>query len=179
MTRPPCVNLGLLCRPSFRLLMVPVALLLPLLLSRPTADAEGRLPAGSKELNLTEVEVADGPREMARGLMYRRELCRSCGMVFVYPEARIRSFWMRNTLLPLDMIFMESSGRIVDIHESTVPLREVPPYSSRSPVSVVLEVNAGFAGEGGLKVGDVVDLKSLWEKSVDFRWVEPWGKRDN
>lgn len=129
--------------------------------------------ARSTVLPLTEIEVADDPREMARGLMYRRELCGTCGMVFVYPEARIRSFWMKNTLLPLDMIFMENNGRIVDIHESTEPLREFPPYSSRAPVSIILEVNAGFAGKEGLKVGDVVDLKDLWKRSVDFRWVGP------
>lgn len=179
MTRLPFVTPEFLFRPPRRLLIVPVALLLPLLLSRPTAAAGGRLPAGSKQLNLTEVEVADGPREMARGLMYRGELCGSCGMVFVYPEARIRSFWMRNTALPLDMIFMENSGRIVDIQEHTEPLREFPPYTSRSPVSIILEVNAGFAGKVGLKVGDVVDLKTLWKKSIDFRWVEPWEKRGN
>src|SRR4051794_18854852 len=72
------------------------------------------------------VELATTPEQMAVGLMYRRSLAPDAGMLFVYPSARQVAFWMKNTLIPLDMLFIGDDGRIRRIVERTVPLSETP-----------------------------------------------------
>ena len=100
------------------------------------------------------VEIADDDFEMSRGLMYRTALAEDRGMLFVYPDEEERSFWMRNTLIPLSIAFMDSEGRIVDIQDMK-PLDDDPPhYVSAEPARYALEVNKGFFEERGVKVGD-------------------------
>lgn len=106
------------------------------------------------------VEVADTPEKRRWGLMYRQELGDEEGMLFVFPEERDHSFWMKNTPLSLDMIFMDGRRRVVGIIHDTVP------FSTRS-VSVgvasryVLEVRAGVARRSQIAVGDVGRFERL------------------
>lgn len=98
-------------------------------------------------------EIADDPFERARGLMFRREMASNHGMLFDFAAEREVGFWMKNTPLSLDMIFVEADGDIVRIAEDTVPLSEetVP---SGAPVRFVFEVLAGTADRIGLEPGD-------------------------
>jgi uncharacterized membrane protein (UPF0127 family) len=104
------------------------------------------------------VEIADDVLEQSRGLMYRTALAEDRGMLFVFPDEEERSFWMRNTLIPLSIAFMDSEGRIVDIQDMK-PLDDDPPhYVSAEPAQYALEVNRGFFKVLGVKVGDRADL---------------------
>ena len=102
------------------------------------------------------VEVPDDREEFARGLMFRNHLPWNAGMLFAFDEEEIRRFWMKNTLIPLDMIFVDSSSKIIDIKENVPPCKqeECPTYPSKEPAQYVLEVNAGFVQEKGVKIGD-------------------------
>jgi YVTN family beta-propeller protein len=102
------------------------------------------------------VEVPDDSEESMRGLMFRIHLPWNAGMLFPYSNEEPRTFWMKNTLIPLDMIFVDSSSKIVEIKENIPPCEqdECPTYPSVQPAQYVLEVNAGFVQEKGIKVGD-------------------------
>jgi uncharacterized protein len=101
------------------------------------------------------VELASTPEEQAKGLMFRRELPEGQGMLFDFHREQPTSFWMKNTYIPLDMIFIRGDGRILRIAQNTVPLSEelVP---SGGPVRAVLEVIAGTAKKLGIAPGDRV-----------------------
>jgi uncharacterized membrane protein (UPF0127 family) len=101
------------------------------------------------------VEMAVTPDEQAKGLMFRRELPEKQGMLFDFHREQPTSFWMKNTYIPLDMIFIRADGRILRIAENTVPLSEalVP---SGGPVRAVLEVIGGTAKKLGIAPGDRV-----------------------
>jgi uncharacterized protein len=103
-----------------------------------------------------QVEVAVTPDEMAQGLMFRRSLPADGGMLFIYETPQRASFWMKNTLIPLDMIFIAPDGRILNIHERAVP-QSLDPIPSAGPVRAVLEVNGGTASRLGIKPGDRVE----------------------
>ena len=110
-----------------------------------------RASGGSVEV---QVEVADDMDEMQKGLMGRTALAEDAGMLFVYPEERELSFWMKDTLIPLSIAFMDAEGRIVDIQDMK-PLDDKPPhYTSAEPARYALEVNEGFFDERGVEVGD-------------------------
>lgn len=98
------------------------------------------------------VEIADDPSEMARGLMHRETLPKSAGMLFIYPEAGPVSFWMRNTLIPLDMIFLGSDGVVRRVHENAVPLDETS-IPGGDDIQYVLEINGGLARQLGIEEG--------------------------
>ncbi len=102
------------------------------------------------------VEVPDDREEFARGLMFRKHLPWNAGMLFAFDDEEPRGFWMKNTLIPLDMIFIDSSSKIIDIKENVPPCKqeECPTYPSKEPAQYVLEVNAGFVQENGVKIGD-------------------------
>jgi YVTN family beta-propeller protein len=102
------------------------------------------------------IEVPDDLEEFMRGLMFRKHLPWNAGMLFSYNGEEPRTFWMKNTLIPLDMIFVDSSSKIVEIKENVPPCEqeECPTYPSKEPAQYVLEVNAGFVQENGIKVGD-------------------------
>jgi YVTN family beta-propeller protein len=113
------------------------------------------------------VEVPDELEEFARGLMFRNHLPWNAGMLFAFNEEEPQTFTMKNTLIPLDMIFIESNSKIIDIKENVPPCKqeECPSYPSREPAQYVLEVNAGFVQEKGVKVGD--RLETLNEFKAD------------
>jgi uncharacterized protein len=101
------------------------------------------------------VEMAVTPEEQTRGLMFRRELPDRQGMLFDFKHEQPTSFWMKNTYVPLDMIFIRADGRILNIAENTVPLSEALVPSS-GPVRAVLEVIAGTTKKLGIAPGDRV-----------------------
>jgi len=101
------------------------------------------------------VEVVQTDEERMRGLMFREHLPEDQGMLFVFEVSRIQSFWMRNTFIPLDIAFIDSEGKIVDI-QHMVPLDESKSYVSAAPALYVLEVNAGWFERHGVKVGERV-----------------------
>jgi hypothetical protein len=100
-----------------------------------------------------DVEIVSTPQEMAVGLMFRQQMAPDAGMLFVYPSARETSFWMKNTLLPLDMLFVGDDGIIHHIAERTVPLSTTP-VPSHGPTRAVLELNGGTSDRLGIAAGD-------------------------
>jgi uncharacterized membrane protein (UPF0127 family) len=145
-----------------RVLFVVLAMLSFLTIPLPGA---GRMVAAQQlqELKITSkngahifgVEMAVTPEEQAKGLMFRKELPEGQGMLFDFHQEQPTSFWMKNTYVSLDMIFIRGDGRILRIAENTVPLSEalVP---SGGPVRAVLEVVAGTAKKLGIAPGDRV-----------------------
>lgn len=104
------------------------------------------------------IEIADDQDERARGLMYRRELAPDSGMLFIYDTPRPVSFWMRNTYIPLDLIFMDAAGIIRHIHRNARPFDETPlpgalPSDPAPDRLMVLEIAAGQADRQGLQIG--------------------------
>ncbi len=106
------------------------------------------------------VELATTPDQMTIGLMFRQSLPADAGMLFVYPSERQVEFWMKNTYIPLDMLFIGADGHIRHIAERTVPLNETP-IASIEEVRAVLEVNGGTVSRLGIKEGDVVRAAAL------------------
>ena len=104
------------------------------------------------------VEIADDIFERARGLMYRKNLGENRGMLFAYTEEDTRSFYMKNTYIPLSIAFMDSEGRIIDIQDMKPLDDEDPDYVSAKPAQYALEVNQGFFDERGVEVGDRAKL---------------------
>ena len=101
------------------------------------------------------VEVARTQAEQARGLMHRQRLAPDAGMLFPFPSARPASFWMKDTLIPLDMIFIRPNGTIARIAANTVP-HSRDPVAVAEPVAAVLEIAGGRAAQLRIKVGDRV-----------------------
>ena len=101
------------------------------------------------------VEVADDGEERARGLMFRTELAAASGMLFVYDGPRQPRFWMKNTLLPLDMVFADPTGTVTRVHANAVP-GDLTPIDSGAGVQFVLEINAGLAAKLGIVPGTVL-----------------------
>jgi len=107
-----------------------------------------------------DVWVADTPARSEQGLMYVRDLPAGRGMVFPFTPPRVVSFWMKNTYIELDMLFIDSGGHVVKIIERAPPLR-LDLLGSDQPVGAVLELRGGEAGVLGLKVGDQVSWKRV------------------
>lgn len=106
------------------------------------------------------VEVADDDAERTQGLMYRTALADGRGMLFVFPTTAVHDFWMKNTLIPLDMIWIGPDGRVLGIRADTTPLSTVP-VGVGVPSRYVLEVPGGFAARRGIAAGDPVDLRGI------------------
>lgn len=98
------------------------------------------------------VEIADTPETRATGLMHRPRMARSAGMLFIYEAAGRASFWMENTLIPLDMIFMDPTGRVTHVHHNAIPLDRTP-IPGGDNVLMVLEINGGLARAMGIAPG--------------------------
>lgn len=108
------------------------------------------------------VEVADTPLKQMKGLMFRDKLDADAGMLFIFRSEKPRSFWMKNTTIPLDLIFLSANGTIIDIKENFEPCETLvcPSYRSQAPAQHVVEVNAGFASENDIQVGHKVVITS-------------------
>jgi uncharacterized membrane protein (UPF0127 family) len=106
------------------------------------------------------VEVALSPEEQARGLMYRTELAPDAGMLFVFDESRVQTFWMKNTLIPLDMIFIGSDRRIAGIVENAEP-QTLAERRVAAPSQYVLEIGGGLSQRLGIRAGQAVELSGV------------------
>lgn len=106
------------------------------------------------------VELALNGRQHAQGLMFRRRMAPDAGMLFVYSREEPTAMWMKNTFIPLDMLFIARDGTVRRIAERTVPMSETI-IPSGGPVVAVLELNAGTASRLGIKPGDKVVSKAL------------------
>lgn len=124
------------------------------------------------KLDLDKVEIAKTSEEIQRGLMFRNQLCEKCGMLFVMPNANVQNFWMKNTLVPLDIIFIGEDYRVVSIAENTTPLstENIP---SEGLAKYVLEVNAGYAKKSGLQKFDFIDVAKYLEDNQPYIFTKP------
>ena len=100
-------------------------------------------PAGQAQFT---VEIADTEEERARGLMQRASMPRSEGMLFIYPDEAERAFWMKNTLIPLDILFFDEAGVLVGLQENARPF-DLTPLPSKGAARFVLEINGGLAAK--------------------------------
>jgi uncharacterized membrane protein (UPF0127 family) len=136
---------------ALALLLAPAPLTVPAAVAADCAPgrAELRGPFGTAAFS---VEIADEPGERALGLMNRDQLPASAGMLFVYEAPQQVAFWMENTLIPLDMIFLDAAGRVVKVHQNAVPLDRTP-IPGEGEVLAVLEINGGLARAIGIAPG--------------------------
>jgi uncharacterized protein len=131
--------------------------------------SQGVSPAGLEQITLCiesgkkthsfNVENAKTSMEQAQGLMFRTSLADNAGMIFPFPDVREASFWMKNTVIPLDIIFIRANGTIESIAQNTVPY-STDQVSSGEPVTAVLELRGGLTGEMGIAPGDKVTWKA-------------------
>ncbi len=151
------------------LLVLPV--LLVIALSVPAGNAQSTNDAaavvtivsanGKHNFN---VELAETPAQMEQGLMFRRELAPDAGMLFDFKQPTMATMWMHNTLIPLDMLFVDERGRIVNIYERAVPQSDAI-IAAEAPVRVVIELNGGTAARLGIRPGDRVWSKIFGSNS--------------
>lgn len=111
------------------------------------------------------VELADDPNERAVGLMNRESLPTSAGMIFIYEKPQQVAFWMKNTLIPLDMIFVDATGRVVKVHENAVP-EDLTTIPSEGDVLAVLEINGGLASAIGIEAGAELRHESMPQENA-------------
>lgn len=112
-------------------------------------QVELRWPGGQARFS---VEIADTDATRSRGLMFRETLPRSAGMLFVYDSPLRATFWMKNTLIPLDMIFADSTGRVTKVHANAKP-QDLTTIDGGAGVKLVLEINGGLAARLGIVPG--------------------------
>ena len=118
------------------------------------------LTADKKKISTIDIEIADKVETRTQGLMYRKSMKENAGMLFIFDEPEMQRFWMKNTPLPLDILFIDQDLKIVTIQKNTIPFSEegVP---STAPAKYVLELNAGYSDGYKLKVGDYIDFKRM------------------
>ncbi|HEY8549779.1 MAG TPA: DUF192 domain-containing protein [Vicinamibacterales bacterium] len=121
--------------------------------------AEATFPDGTR----ISLEVAQTEEERQRGLMHRTSLPQDAGMIFIFERPGLYPFWMKNTLIPLDLLWTDPSGRITWIAEHLPPCKAdpCPQYAPQAEATYVIEVNAGFVKKHGVKVGQTVKLSGL------------------
>ena len=132
--------------------------------SAPAASVDPRAQTGLREVPLTikskngvhrfTVEVAATPEQQERGMMFRKSVAPDRGMIFPYEPAQEVGFWMKNTLIPLDIIYIRSDGTIVRITKAEA--MDLTPLPSGESIAAVLEIRSGRAAELGITEGDVV-----------------------
>lgn len=119
----------------------------------------GAFVLGKKQVTL---EIADTVSLRAQGLMYRTELCQSCGMIFVYDKPRNLKFWMKNTYIPLDLAFVDQNGIISQI--SSLEPHDLEGVRSDESAQYVIEMNKGWFSQNNVYVGEKVDLSPIFRK---------------
>lgn len=109
-----------------------------------------------------DIEIADDINERSKGLMFRNSMEEFHGMLFVFEAEKEHAFWMKNTLIPLDMIFINSNNEIIDI-KYAVPCESdpCPTYNPSGAVLYVLETNGNFTKRHGIDVGDRIEIKNM------------------
>lgn len=106
-----------------------------------------------------DIEIADNDYETQTGLMYRTQLGKQQGMLFIFPYAEIRNFYMKNTKIPLDIIYIDADQKIVSFQKNAKPFDETS-LPSEAPAKYVLEINAGLSDEWQLEVGDAIAFET-------------------
>ena len=135
-----------------------------LLAGRAFCAEGGRIPLAIRSggsSHAFQVEVAREEEERRRGLMFREKLGEREGMLFIFESAGWLTFWMKNTPLSLDILFIDENKKIVNIHAGTKPFQEFPTYESKAPCRYVLEVVTGTCRRLGIRPGDRVEFQSL------------------
>jgi len=140
------------------ILLVILVLIISYIAVKFTNSYDQIIKIGNKEVF---VEVADTEEELTRGLMGRTDLPEDHGMLFVFPKEAQHSFWMKDTLIPLDLIFIDKDYRVVDIKENFQPCEEEPCdiFRPENDVMYVLEVNAGFVEKHSIREGIKIEVK--------------------
>jgi uncharacterized membrane protein (UPF0127 family) len=110
-----------------------------------------------KKIVKIDVEIAENDAERNKGLMYRPYIPDSAGMLFIFPEPKELGFWMKNTQIPLDIIYVDAYKKIISIHKHTKPFSEES-LPSNGIAQYVVEVNAGFSDRNDIKPGDVISF---------------------
>lgn len=125
----------------------------------PTFRKEGELvllePGGTDTIKELDIELAETPEEISYGMMYRKSMDPNTGMLFLMGDEAPRSFYMKNTFVPLDIIYINDEGKVVSIQKNAKPLDETS-LPSGAPASLVLEVTAGFSDRYGITEGTEV-----------------------
>lgn len=111
------------------------------------------------------VDVADDPSERAEGLMFVESMPTLSGMLFVYEAPSAVSFWMKNTLIPLDMIFAGPEGAVVSVHENAIP-GDLTPIPGGDDIQFVLEINGGLSQRLGIGPGDTIQHPSIGTEAL-------------
>jgi uncharacterized membrane protein (UPF0127 family) len=144
-----------------------VALLLLLLGNLTACEAHPKVTIVTQEGReiAFQVEIADTPAKRERGLQYRKDLAHDRGMIFLFSTESTQSFWMKNTPIPLDMIFINRDRRIVGIVEETLPF-SLDSRSVGTPSQYVLEINGGLSKRYGIKAGDGVRFEGIFPDNV-------------
>lgn len=141
---------------------VVVFLILVAFITQPTGDYPHHgstvVFEGSNHTPITvQVEIADTDATREYGLMNRTSMPMDHGMLFIFDYPTTLSFWMKNTLIPLDMVFLDSNDHIGDIYKNATPLSESV-YTAKSPGKYVVELNGGYCDRYGIKIGDSVSI---------------------
>jgi uncharacterized membrane protein (UPF0127 family) len=125
----------------------------------PAAGPRAVLPSGA----VYGLELALTPEEQAQGLMYRESLPEKTGMLFLFPDSAPHGFWMKNTMIPLDMVWMDASGRVVYVSADTPPCKAdpCPTYGPEGPARMVLEIAGGMAAREKITVGSTLRFEDL------------------
>lgn len=130
--------------------------------NEPQFVKEGELTFLSKDtrqqLAKLEIEAAITPTECTQGMMYRKHMDEDKGMIFLFEQPEIHSFWMKNTLIPLDIAFVDGKGQIDTIYRNAVPL-DTTLLPSRRKIQFVVETNGGYSIRHGIKEGDLIEYK--------------------
>ena len=146
-----------LCSLCYVLLSVAIAL--------STGFSQDSQAAGEADIRVDDtrfhIEIAQTIQERQQGLMFRTQLPADHGMLFIQPEAARAAFWMKNTYIPLDLLYFDSTGRLQEIHAAVPPctVPTCPSYVSNGPIKYILEINAGSAQRLGLKPGAQLHLQ--------------------
>lgn len=128
--------------------------------SEPPFKKEGDLTflkKDGKELKKIDIEVADDNTQRAQGLMWRKTMPENEGMLFIFPEDADQAFWMKNTIMPLDIVFINSNKEIVKIYKNAIPYSEKSMPSEKKAMYVV-ETVAGFCDRNGISEGDKISF---------------------
>jgi uncharacterized membrane protein (UPF0127 family) len=118
------------------------------------------ITAPNGQQHIFTAEIADTPEKMRDGLMFRKELAADSGMLFVLPAVQATSFWMKNTLIPLDILFIGADGRVAKVHANAQP-HDLTPIPSGGPVAAALEIAGGQAAKRGITAGSTVSSPVL------------------
>lgn len=122
-------------------------------------EGELKLYKSTSDILITQfdIEIADNDYEVQTGLMHRKSMQDDRAMLFIFPDSRMLSFYMKNTYIPLDIIYIDKDKHIVSIQEKSNPMDETP-LPSQFPAQYVLEINAGLSKKLNLNVGDSIEF---------------------